>query len=177
MSIIGSVGGTNSELMQMLQRLAGQSDESSQGTAVRGSPPQGAPPPGGPPDGGAMLSEEVASFAEEAGLDAETIAALQEDLEAAIASAMENAEESQSTDPREIIDGAVTSTLAEYGLDGEAFISEFKESMPPEGAPPPGAMDAASSQEDLITQILDLVSEGTASSGAYGNLSLLDTLA
>ncbi len=174
MSIIGSVGGSGLDLTQMLQRLTGES-ESSQGQAVRGSPPEGAPPPGGPPDGGGgMISDKVGEFAKSAGLDSETVAALQEELDTAINEALEEADE--STDVREVIDGAIQATLDEYGLDGEAFLSEMKASMPPEPPSPPST-GGEMTTSDIMSEMLGVLSNGTYSSSSTANLSLLDALA
>ena len=177
MSIIGSVGGTGSELIQMLQRLAGQSDENSKRIAARGSPPPGGFPPGGPPEGGAaVLTEKVGAFAEAAGLDSETVTSLQDQLSSAISAALEDADE--STSPRELIDGAILSTLEEYGLDGEAFLSELKASMPT-GGPSMGGMEGQLSRGDMVSEMLSSlgVSTDASSLSAGTSLSLLDTLA
>ncbi|MBN1512581.1 MAG: hypothetical protein JXB13_11245 [Phycisphaerae bacterium] len=173
MSTIGSVGGSGSDLIQMLQRLAGQS-ESPQEFAVGGSPPQGGPPPGGPPeDCASMVTDQVASFAEAEGLDSETVSSLQEQLASAISAALE--ESDGSTDPRELIDGAILSTLEEYGLDGEAFLSELKGSMP---APPnAGEMGRGSTDSDIMSQMLSSLTGSTDTAGPSTQVSLLDIIA
>ncbi len=173
MSTIGSVGGTGTELIQMLQRLAGQSDNDSEGFAARGSPPSGGPPPGGPPEGGASaITDKVGEFAESAGLDSETVTSLQDQLSSAISAALENADE--STDPREVIDGAILSTLEEYDLDGEAFLSELKASAPA-GGPRTGEMGGQLPSSDVSSQMLSLMNGGASSLST--SMSLVDTLA
>ncbi len=173
MSIIGSVGGSGSELMQMLQRLAGQS-ESPNGSGAPGSPPRGGFPPGGPPEGGAaVLADKVGAFAKAAGLDSETVTSLQDQLGSGISAALEDTD--GSADPRELIGGAILSTLEEYGLDGEAFLSELKASMPT-GGPSLGGLGSQLPSSDIVSQMFSLLNGNTNTSTLSANVSLLDAV-
>lgn len=174
MSIIEGIGGSGSELIQMLQRLSGQG-ESSKGFASRGSPPAGGVPPGGPPEGCATaITDKVGAFAEAAGLDAETVASLQDKLSSAISAALE--EMDGSTDPRELIDGTILSTLEEYGLDGQAFLSELKASMHA-GGPSLDGTGGQLSSSDIMSQMSSLLNSSADPTSYSASLSLLDTLA
>ena len=173
MSTIGSVGGSSSELMaQMLQQLTAQ-NQSTQASSARGSPPQGGGPPPGPPPGGAgMITDKVGEFAEEAGLDAETVAALQDELDSAISTALENKD--HSNDPKEVIDSAIASTFEEYGLDSDAFLSDLQESMPA-GGPGMGGTGGQLPTSDMVSQMFTMMSTGTFSTGT--SAGLLEALA
>ena len=87
------------------------------------APPDGAPPPGATEDGAnksAAMMERIESLASEAGLDSETIAALQEELQTTIASVLENAnQDAESGDPRQAVHSAVESVLEKYGISAE----------------------------------------------------------
>ena len=171
---IDSLGGSGSELMQMLQRLTGQSDNTMGIAARSNGPPQGAPPDGPPSGAPPQLTDAVASYAEEAGLDEETIATLQDELNSEISAAFESAED--GADPREIIDAAIASKFEEYGLDGEAFISELKASMP-EGGPPPQSSTEELTSDEIVSQLLSSLSSSADTSTTYSGLSLLNTIA
>jgi hypothetical protein len=112
MSGIGGVGGSNAELVQMLQQMA--SRQGGQGPRVGGGQSGGG---GGP---GAMMQNQLVSFAESAGLDTETVSSLQADVKSAVTTALEDAG-SSGTNPKEAVSSAVRGVFDEYGLDSEAF--------------------------------------------------------
>ncbi len=131
-------------------------------------------PPGGPPEGGAaVLADKVGAFAKAAGLDSETVTSLQDQLGSGISAALEDTD--GSADPRELIGGAILSTLEEYGLDGEAFLSELKASMPT-GGPSLGGLGSQLPSSDIVSQMFSLLNGNTNTSTLSANVSLLDAV-
>ncbi len=141
MTSISSIGGFGMEPNQFNVRATG----------LQGAKP--APAPGELPEGGQNpMMERIESLAVEAGLDPETIATLQEELQAAIAAALENANETaESGDPREAVHSAIESVLADYGISVE------------EPMPSRGGQDPMMAQVETLAAEAGLDAETTAS--------------
>ena len=141
MTSISSIGGFGMDPNQFNVRATG----------LQGTKP--APAPGELPEGGqSPMMERIESLAVEAGLDSETIATLQEELQAAIAAALEDASQtSESGDPREAVHSAVESVLADYGISVE------------EPMPPRGGQDPMMAQVESLAAEAGLDAETTAS--------------
>lgn len=181
MSTVSSVSGYGTELLQILQ----QSTRTQTGaTAAGGMSQMTERLAEGLSDNRAQkFEEQLATFAEESGLDAEQVAALQEDVRSAISAALEESDE--STDHRTAIKNAVGGVLESYGLDANAFDEEMKANAPP---PPSGGMggfspggltagDTEAQSTTAMSQLLSMLSGGSDDSGLLANLSLLDAVA
>ncbi len=115
MSSISSIGGFGVESGQFDARAFGKAG----GIARVGQ--GGMPNQGG--DRNSAMMERIESLATEAGLDSETIAALQEELQSAISTALTGiVGTGDSRDPRQDVRSAVQSVLEKYGINSEDFM-------------------------------------------------------
>jgi hypothetical protein len=136
MQSIGTVGGSGSELMQMLQRLAGQ-----QGTSATGSTR-----PFGPPSE-KMQAEMDRKFEETLkgmGVDDETVSQIQDEIKSAVSETIGS--QGKDADGRQAVQDAVDSVLQKHGIDMEEFKSQFK--PPTDGMGPPGGVSDLSALSD-----------------------------
>ena len=146
MSSISSIGGFGVDPDQFNVRTTGL--EGSRPPIPSGEVPQR--------DGGRQnpMMERIESLAVEAGLDSETIATMQEELQAAISSALENAHKTgESGDPRQAVHAAVQRVLEKYGID-------TRELTPGQGRAGP---DALMARIESLAADAGLDSETTAS--------------
>lgn len=121
---------------------------------------RGRPPDGGGGGPGQLMANKLTSFAEAAGLDADTTFTLQRDIKAAMGTAMAN---SPGEPPaRTTVESALSGVLNDYGLDADAFFSELEASGPADGAGPylapatgggPGMMHSQLSATDASTDL------------------------
>lgn len=132
MSGISSLASANAYPLQTLQQLNPQSGAAAGGRAGQARPNGGEPPPG--------LWEDVESSAIDAGLTDEEVDELKVNLKEAIADALESVDRSAGAEAgHEAIDGAILSTLQEYGIDTTELETRMQEahSHARAGGPPP----------------------------------------
>lgn len=123
MSTISGIGGSNSELIQMLQQLfRQQTQETNTSTA----------PPGEPDESRrAAFDADLEEALTAAGLEADQMDEVKSEIQAAISSVMSNQDD--STDRHEAVKQAIDETLAKYDVDTEAFHETMEANRPPGG--------------------------------------------
>ncbi|MFH1748900.1 MAG: hypothetical protein ABIG44_17855 [Planctomycetota bacterium] len=122
--------GSDSRMLQMLQQRiqeqGGASASAPPGARMGGGPgSEGRPGMGvggvGPPRGAQReeLWSKLESYAQDVGMSAEDLESLTSGIDSAVASVLENLDE--SSDPRQVVADTIAGVLVDYGIDPESL--------------------------------------------------------